>query len=71
MKKQSEFLHFLTMISVLAGFASLIGAWFAGEEGLFFGFSQTHLFNDANGLLLLGIALALGTLIHQNLEKKR
>lgn len=71
MKKQSEVLHFLTMISVLASFASLLGAWLAGEEGTVLGFSQNHLFNDANALLLLGIALALGTLIHRDLEKRR
>lgn len=64
----SKLLHFLAVILGIIGFLALVGAWIAGD-GEFLGFEQAHLFSDANSLLLLAILFALGTLIHQNLEK--
>lgn len=64
----SKLLHVLAVIVGIVGFLALVGAWIAGDED-FLGFAQEHLFSDATGLLLLAILLALGTLIHQNIEK--
>ncbi|MCH7568011.1 MAG: hypothetical protein IIA87_01185 [Nanoarchaeota archaeon] len=68
--KWSPILHILTMIIGLVALLSLIGAWIAGENGRFLGFSQIHLFYDAISLFLFAILAALGTLIHQNEERR-
>lgn len=67
--KWSETLHWITAISLTFGALSLLGAWLAGK-GTFVGFTQQHLFTDATNLFLLSIATGVGTLIHQNLERK-
>ena len=48
----------------------LISAWIAGS-GTFLGFTQEHLFEDTKSLLLVAIAFGIGTLIHQNEEKRK
>lgn len=58
----------LTNVSIVVGvigILSLIGAWLAGESGLFLGFSQKHLFADAGLLLLIAIWLKLGAIYHK------
>lgn len=69
--KWSPILHVLTVIAVVIGFLALLGAWWTQlkDDDLLWGMSQEHLFNDAQTLLLLGIALALGVLIHRDQEK--
>lgn len=67
--KWSEILHWVSVIASIFGALSLLGAWLAGK-GTFVGFTQQHLFSDATNLLLLSIATGVGTLVHQNLEKK-
>ncbi len=59
-------------MSILIGIAGaffLASAWAAGEGGTFLGFSEGHLFNDAVGLELITIAMALCTLVRLQLEK--
>lgn len=68
--KWSQTLHALTVIVGVVGFIALLGAWIAGEAGEFAGFSQSHLFSDAQNLFLLSITLGIGVLVHQNIEKK-
>ncbi|MCH8049594.1 hypothetical protein IH979_02690 [Patescibacteria group bacterium] len=68
--KWSPILHGIAAISGVLGALSLIGAWIAGSAGTFLGFSQAHLFEDAQSLLLVSIAFGVGTIIHQRLEKK-
>lgn len=67
--KWSQILHISTMLIGIVGFLALIGAWIARNE-TFFGRTQQHFFNDAISLILLAILFALGTLIHQNEERK-
>ena len=62
--KWSSTLHTLTVLVGCMGVLALLGAWFTGENGVFLGFSQEHLFNDAITLLLIAIWISLGTLIH-------
>lgn len=67
--KLSKLAHLLSIIIAIAGAFCLVGAWAAGEKGTFFGFSQTHLFNDAIVLELIAIGMALCTLVRMQLEK--
>lgn len=69
--KFSEFLHWVASLSGVAGFLALVGAWVAGTDGAFIGFSQPHLYNDATSLLLVSVAAGVGTLIHIKLESKK
>ena len=66
--KWSPILHGISAIAGIIGFLSLVGAWLA--DGNFPNFSQQHLFNVAIGLLLTSIAFGIGTIIHQNEERK-
>ena len=68
--KWSPILHKIAMVTGIVGFLALVGAWIATLNGTFLGQTQDHLFNDAKGLLLTSIAFGIGTLIHQNEEKK-
>ncbi len=68
--KWSKTLHMIAMVTGIIGFLALVGAWIATLNGTFFGQTQEHLFNDAKSLLLVSIAFGIGTLIHQNEEKK-
>jgi len=67
--KWSQMLHNSAVFVVAGGALSILAAWLAGESGTFMGLSQRHLFSDATALLLLGISLQLGTLIHRDIER--
>ena len=67
--KFSQILHWGSVITGFLGAVAAIGAWKAGAEGLFMGFSQGYLFTNAQIFILGSIAFGVGTLIHQNLEK--
>jgi len=69
--KWSQILHIVAFISGIVGVLALIGAWIATANTIFLGLSEEHLFNDAIALLLVSIAFGIGTLIHQNEEKKK
>lgn len=67
--KFSKALHWGSVITGFLGAFTAIGAWIAGGEGLFLGYSQGYLFTNAQVFILGSIAFGVGTLIHQNLEK--
>lgn len=67
--KWSPILHNIACISGVLGVLALIAAWVAGN-GTFLGFTQQHFFEDAKAVLLVSIAFGIGTLIHQNEERK-
>ena len=69
--KWSLVLHIITVIVISIGILSLIGAWIAGEDGTFLGFSQAHFFNDATVLVLIAIGFGIGTLFHQREEQNK
>lgn len=68
--KWSKILHVVATIAGIMGVLTLFGAWIAIINESFLGFSEEQLFNDAISLLLVSIAFGIGTLIHQNQEKK-
>ena len=68
--KWSPILHGISAITGIIGVLVLISAWIAGS-GTFLGFTQEHLFEDTKSLLLVAIAFGIGTLIHQNEEKRK
>ncbi len=67
--KLSKWMHVVSIIVAILGPIMLIGAWIAGENGTFFGLSQTHLFNDAIVFELIAIAASICTLVRLQLEK--
>jgi len=68
--KWSPILHGIAAISGIVGFVTLVIWWIVlFREGVSF-FSAEHLYDDAIALLLVSIAFGIGTLIHQNEEKK-
>ena len=70
MKKWSPTLHTIAGLTGIVGALALVAAWIASYSGSFWGMSEQHLFNDAKGLLLVSIAFGIGTLIHQNEERR-
>ncbi len=68
--KISKILHVLSVVSGFAGVIALLVAWSAGENGIALGFSQIHLFKDAEILVLIAIWLSIGTIHHMKLEEK-
>lgn len=67
--KLSKLAHLMSIVIGIAGAFCLVGAWAAGERGIFIGVSQAHLFNDAMVLELIAIAMAICTLVRMQLEK--
>ena len=69
--KWSSILHGVAATAGVLGVLSLLGAWIAAaNDGSFLWFSEEHAFNSAKTLLLVSIAFGVGTLIHQQQEKK-
>jgi len=69
--KWSPTLHMVAFVLGILGLLALIGAWIATSDGNFLGLSEGHLFNDAIALLLGSIAFGIGTLVHQNEERRK
>ena len=67
--KLSKLIHLISILVGIVGAFALFGAWIAGEDGTFMGFSQGHLFNDAVVLELIAIAASICTLVRMQLEK--
>lgn len=69
--KWSPILHNSAVVVIAVGVLALLGAWVTQMTGRpLAGMSQAHLFSDATVLLLLGISLQLGTLLHRDIERK-
>lgn len=68
--KWSGKMHVATMAAAALGTLSLLGAWLVGDTGRILGLDREHLYLNAGVLLLLAIALGVGTVIHL-LEEKR
>lgn len=63
-------LHFFSVGAGIVALVFVIFAWSAGADGTFLAKGQTQWFIDAGVFFAITIWLALGTLIHQNIEKK-
>lgn len=68
-KRWAPTLHWASLFTAIIGTLALFGAWIATWTGTFLGMTEQHLFNDAQTLLLLSIALGVGTLIHHYEER--
>ena len=69
--KWSPILHNVAFVSGVIGVLALVAAWIATFNGGFLGQTETHFFEDAKTLLLVSIAFGIGTLIHQNEERRK
>ncbi len=67
---KSSFIHGLSIVTAVLGALALIAAWIAGETGTTFGFSQSHLFNDAIVLTLLSISGGVCAVYRRQLERE-
>ena len=63
-------MHGVSIVTGIFGGIALIGAWIAGENGTALGFSQSHLFNDAIVLTLIGISGGVCALYRRQLERE-
>lgn len=68
--KKSLFIHGVSIITGIGGALALLAAWIAGEGGTAFGFSQSHLFNDAIVLTLISISGGVCAIYRQQLEQQ-
>jgi hypothetical protein len=68
--KKSSILHGASIVAGIWGAFALLGAWIAGEGGTAFGFSQSHLFNDAIVLQLIAISAGICALYRRQLERE-
>jgi len=68
--KWSPILHGIAAIAGIVGVLALVAAWIV-RSGTLFGLSQAHFFEDAKALLLVSIAFGIGTLVHQNEERRK
>lgn len=68
--KKSSFIHVVAIVTGIWGALALIGAWLAGENGTFFGFSQQHCFYDAIILTLISISAGVCAIYRRDLEKE-
>ena len=66
--KYSSIMHGASIVAAIFGALSLIGAWIAEVTDTVFGLSQTHLFNDAIVLELIGIAAGICALYRRQLD---
>ena len=68
--KGSQILHFISAVTGVIGALALIAAWSAGQNGLFLGMNEQHLFSDVQALMLISISSGIGTLVHLKQEGK-
>lgn len=68
--KKSTFIHGASIVTGIWGMLALIGAWLAGEGGTAFGFSQTHLYNDAIVLILISASAGVCAIYRRQLERE-
>ena len=68
--KKSSLMHWISIVTGIWGALALLAAWVAGEGGTAFGFSQSHLFNDAIVLQLIAISAGVCALYRRQLEKE-
>lgn len=66
--KKSTFIHGVSIVTGILGALALLAAWIAGEGGTAFGFSQSHLFNDAIVLTLISISGGVCAIYRRHLE---
>lgn len=68
--KKSSFIHGVSIVTGIWGALALLAAWIAGESGTAFGFSQSHLFNDAIVLTLLSVSGGVCAIYRRQLERE-
>lgn len=68
--KWSPILHAVSAFAGILGLLALVLFWIAAANEGVKPFSGEHTYQDAVALLLVSIAFGIGTLVHQNQEKK-
>jgi hypothetical protein len=69
--KKSSFIHGASIVAGILVAFTLVAAWIAEGKGIaVFGFSQSHLFNDAIVLQLIAISGGVCALYRRQLERE-
>ena len=69
--KKSSFIHDVSIVAGIWGALALLAAWAAGEGGTVFGFTQSHLFNDAIVLELMAVGAGVCAIYRRQLEQEK
>lgn len=69
--KKSTFIHGVSIITGIWGALALLAAWISREGGTAFGFSQSHLYNDAIVLTLISISGGVCAIYRRQLEHEK
>ena len=68
--KYSSVMHATMIVAGIAGGIALLGAWIAGEGGIFLGLSAGFFYTNALNLQIVAISAGICTLVRRNMEKE-
>lgn len=68
--KKSSLMHVVSIVFAIAGFLSLVSAWFVDEQGLIFGLPQALLIVNAIVFELIAVSGGVCALYRRQLESE-
>lgn len=63
-------MHATMIVAGILGGIALVGAWVAGENGTFLGFSSGLLYTNALNVQIVAISAGICTLVRRQMEKE-
>src|SRR5262245_35370869 len=68
--RKSVLIHAVSIVAGILGAVALLGAWIAGDQGMAFGFSQAHLYQDAINLQIIAVSGGVCAVYRRQLERE-